>query len=94
MRWLRDVGALTKPQPDANEQLAFALRNGTDKWTRAVYRWRHGSRVAFDKVDELAVALGRHISELPDSVWVAGSRGTRVADRPNDEAATWSPRAA
>lgn len=46
--------------------------------TRTVQRWRNGASARIWTVDEVLTALGRHLSELPDEVWIDASSGVRV----------------
>ena len=80
MAWLREVEPqLWAENRDGNPgQVTPSLG---DRWNRRFYDWDRGSQPEVYTVDKLMVALGRHLLEIPDGVFLferrKPKRGTR-----------------
>jgi hypothetical protein len=45
---------------------------GSETRRKLIQRWEAGAQASFVKVDEVLVAHGFHVSELPDNAWLEG----------------------
>lgn len=57
-----------------------AIRPATTTWRKRLERWRGGGQASFYRVDELLVAHGLHVSQIPCTAWKTYNNGRcRVA---------------
>lgn len=72
-RWVRDRvllrGCVYANQPSRDGGFDAILDT---RWCRAVRRGERNGRLSFPVVDAVATALGYHVSELPDELWIDG----------------------
>lgn len=61
--------------------IAVEARWMGESWTRRLYDWKRGANPGVDTVDRFCLALGLHLSETPDEIWV-DQRPRRDRKRP------------
>jgi hypothetical protein len=70
--WLREIRVLL-PDLGPGDVPVDRAPQLTASQVRRVSDWRRGARASFPVVDALLVHLDRHVSELPDDVWLPAS---------------------